>query len=361
MLFEISPDTTRSAIFEALNDEVGYFLNASITANRFGNGLFSAKLQVPIKENKPTRDKFKKLWGVIKLLSEADRAAITSEFRRGQFIQHYYESKGYLLPTFKTEVEKALAVLTNHLFSNTSGLVKVESACHETLHHYFDNFRNLNKNICCFCGSSELAQVRAGLDVNKQWRAANDHLLSKDEFPVFAVHPDNLIPICETCNSKAKLAKNLLIKKEKGLPDVRRLSFYPFIENCFENVGLKVEQEEQRVAPKFTIDTNNAEAEEKLKTWDDVYDIKARVEGKFTNLAVLIDNDCYANDFNDFKQRIKQKAISCKTYYRIESWNFWKYKLYEWLDTNGNGVINDIWNCIVDMRADADAAAIYEV
>jgi len=71
----------------------------------------------------------------------------------------------------------------------------------------------------------------------------NPCLLSKDEFPIFAVHPDNLVPICETCNSKAKLAKSLITKKQKDRPDERRFCIFPFVENCADYVGVEVVQD----------------------------------------------------------------------------------------------------------------------
>ena len=173
-----------------------------------------------------------------------------------------------------------------------------------------------------------------GIEENSQWRAANDHLLSKDIYPIFAVHPDNLVPLCETCNSKAKLAKDLLNKKHKGHPRERRLCFFPFTECCEEYVGVRIDQEELRLYAKVTIHSENPEIQEKLFTWNEVYRITARVEGKFAHLTSLVDSDCPAENLEDFRQMIKDKANSCKKYCRLEGWNYWKYRLYEWLDEN---------------------------
>lgn len=361
MLLPIRPETARCAIFQALNDELGYFLNTCVTAKRFGSSLFSTNLRAVINDNKPTKDKFKKLWDAIKPLGIAERTKIATEFSDGQFIQRYYGDKGYQLPVIPDVVSTAIADLTKHLFSRTSGLVGTESACLETLHEHFDKYRRVNQNICCFCGASELAPVRAGIEVNDQWRSANDHLLSKKDYPIFAVHPDNLVPTCETCNSKAKLAENLLIRKRKGHPNERRLCFFPFVENCNEYIGIEVKKDKLRLTVRFTMDALDPDVREKLNTWNDVYRIRERVEGKFTDLAVLADNDCPANNLNEFRQRIEDKATSCKTYYREESWNFWKYRFYEWLHNYGNGIVEALWDSIMDKRNDPDAAAIYGI
>ena len=64
----------------------------------------------------------------------------------------------------------------------------------------------------------------------------------------------------------------------------------------------------------------------------------------------------YANNLNEFRQRIQDKAASCKTNCRVESWNFWMYRLYGWLHNHGNGVVDALWDSIVTKRADPDAA-----
>lgn len=361
MLLEIRSETKRSAIFEALNIELGYFLQACVTARIFTRNLFSAKLKDSIYDNEPTKIQFKKLWDVIKPLSTVDRQNIADEYKRCQFIQRYYDDKTCSFPVLPRQVGKVIDDLTKHLFSRSSGLVGIQSDCGETLHQHFQNFCTANRNICCFCGTSELAQVRAGVDINDQWRAANDHLLSKKDYPLFVVHPDNLVPLCETCNSKAKLAIDLLNIKQKDHPDERRLSFYPFIENCNEYVGVKVDEDEMRLTVKLLMNAPTPEIEEKLSTWNSVYSIQGRVEGKFANLAVIADNDCYASNLADFRQKIEDKATSCKNNCRLEAWNFWKYRLYEWLHSNGNGAVEALWNSIESKRSDADAAAVYGI
>ena len=360
MLLEIRPDTARSAIFMALNNELGYFLHACVSAGRFGKGLFSIELRDSIYGNTDTKDKFKALWDTIRPLSAADRKNILNEYNNCQFIQHYYDDKTYPFPIFPDSVHDAIENLTKHLFSKTTDLAGIKTACSETLHQHFNNFCTVNSNVCCFCGSSELTQVRAGVGVNNQWRAANDHLLAKKDYPVFAIHPDNLIPICEICNSKAKLAKDLLNIKKKNHPDVRRLCFFPFIEHCNNYVGVEVTQEDLKLTTQCTMIVTDPEIQEKLDTWNDVYRIKERVEGKFTDLVVLADNDCPADSLNEFKQRIKRKAARCKTYCRLEAWNFWKFLLYEWLDNN-TGIVEELWESIIDKRSDADNNAIYEI
>jgi hypothetical protein len=361
MLLEIRADTSRCEIFRSLNEEIGYFIESCVTAKRFGKGLFSKKLGDAIYGNDPTKDKFHKLWMDIRPLAKNDRENLLNQFKACQFVQHYYEDIGFLMPVFPAHIDKRLEELTKHLFSNSTKLVEIKIACGETLHQHFDRFRAVNSNVCCFCGASELAQFRVGVDVEHQWRPDNDHLLSKDSYAVFAVHPENLIPLCDTCNKKAKLSKNLLVKKKhkKNDPDQRRLSFFPFVEFCQKHVGIEVIEADLKLMAKFSMNPPSVDIEEKLNTWNDVYRMQERVEGKFVDLVVLAENDCPANNLNEFRQKIQQKADTCKNNCRLESWNFWSYRLYEWLHNNGGSIVEALWNSILDKRSDDDAANVY--
>ncbi|MEW3697720.1 hypothetical protein QOZ28_31825, partial [Pseudomonas aeruginosa] len=74
----------------------------------------------------------------------------------------------------------------------------------------------------------ELAAFRASVPEGEQWRADFDHQLCKSKYPLFAVHPDNLIPLCSVCNQDAKKAKDLFIREN----DQPRNTFYPYTESA---------------------------------------------------------------------------------------------------------------------------------
>lgn len=361
MLLPIREETPRCEIFKSLNKEVLHFLRSSIGANRFTKYLHSESLRDVLWNNDPTKKQFRALWNQLKPLSDEERSDIYKEYNKKQFVQHYYEDTGYQLPVIPEAVNEVLGELCKHLFAGTSKLAGVRASCAETLHESFTRFRDVNTNICCFCGSSELAQVRAGAEENEQWRAANDHLLSKDEYPTYAVHPDNLVPLCETCNSKAKLAKDLLNLKQEGHPDVRRRCFFPFIESCHEFVGVVLDRGRLGLRAQFTMNPDTPEIEEKLHTWNDVYQIQSRVEGKFTELTSLVDSDCPANNLADFRQKVRDKANICEQHVRSDGWNFWKCRLYQWLDDAGGPILDELWASIEDSRVDADAASVFGI
>ena len=156
MLLRIHSNTSRSAIFTLLNDELGNFLNGCVSASRFNQYLFSERLRAAIWDNVPTKEQFKILWDTLKPLEQEARQDIFNEFNKGQFLQHYYEDKGYPLPVIPANVNKAIASLTKHLFGRTSDLAGIKKSCGETLHENFYQYRQTNCNVCCFCGNLSL-------------------------------------------------------------------------------------------------------------------------------------------------------------------------------------------------------------
>lgn len=360
MLLPIRSTTTRASIFATLNNELGAFLHACVAAPAFTQGLFSEQLGDAIWNNEPTKDKFSKLWQALQQISQGEREQFAQAFDGSQFIQRYYDDRAFAIPAIPLQISEEFNSLAKHLFSNTAGLVDVVNECGESLHRYLDSFLDVNGNVCCFCGGSELVQYRAGVDIEKQWRAANDHLLAKDTYPIFSVHPDNLIPTCETCNSKAKLAKDLLVKKLNGQPDQRRLCVYPLTESVCGDVEIIVEHGEMGLEVKASFNVVDPDRLEKVTTWDNVYRIKERVEGRFADLAAFVDSDCPAEDLDQLREQLRKKSAAYLNSARLEGWNFWKSRLYEWL-RNHNEVLAQLWGNIQARRADADAAAIYGI
>jgi len=151
----------------------------------------------------------------------------------------------------------------------------------------------MNHNICCVCGTELLAQYRADVDEDDQWRGPYDHLFPKDKYPIYAIHPDNLLPICHTCNSKAKGAKDLLFDEHKQ----RRVCFYPYNETAHQLVAVCLEQKDMNLTFRTVLENSDPEIQEKLDTWDSVYRIRQRVDGNFTALIEIVSVDCCADDF----------------------------------------------------------------
>ncbi|MES2041010.1 MAG: hypothetical protein V4495_24600 [Pseudomonadota bacterium] len=361
MLFPIKHASRKSEVFFALNELLGYFLKKSVNAATFNEKLFKRRLRDAILSNEPTRKKFEDVWNVLQTISKTRRRALSDGFNSCQNISLYYSNKQLALPNIDAVVADAFAVLSKHLFTNTAKLVDVVTNCGESIQDHFNAFRDdaINGNVCCCCGTEVLAQYRENVEEDDQWCAPYDHLLSQKEYPIFAVHPENLLPICFTCNSKAKLAKDLLREPSGN----RRFSFF-VPESAHENVTLEINGVvTARIAPSVNAIFHSTDAivTEKLRTWDDVYEIKNRVEGEFSSLIEKLSEDFVVDDLAEFRRQLRPKADRLKILCRKTPWNFWKYKLYEWLASQNDAVIRSVWDAMEAKQDDPNAFAVYGI
>lgn len=364
MLLPIKPNTPNSAVFTALNDELDYFLAQCVNATKFNKTLFSPTLREAVWGNIPTRKKFGIVWKALKPLTSQARSQISQTFTQSQDISQYYSNITLALPQLPATVEPAFSALGKHLFNHTCKLVDIADACGETVQGHFNKFRGdlaagniLNGNICCCCGTEALAQYRADVDDDDQWRGPYDHLLAKEKYVLYAVHPDNLLPICHTCNSKAKLAKDL-VRDSLGN---RRRCFHPQTESAHGDVALEINITGISPALIAHFDSGNPITKEKLNTWNEVYRISERVEGEFCNLIEKLDQDCGVVDYAGFRAQLGPKAQSFGSHSRLTGWNFWKSKLYHWLDQQNDAVIQAVWSAIEAKRDDPASAEVYGI
>jgi hypothetical protein len=235
------------------------------------------------------------------------------------------------LPVIPIAVLPALKTLAVHLFQRTAKLKGVEQACGECIDDHYARFRHRdapgNGNVCCVCGTEYLAQVRADENDNdnEQWRGPYDHLLAKDLYPLYGVDPKNLLPICNTCNSKAKLAKDLVLKG-----GVRRLSFSPWAEHASLQEIEVIVDDANDLFPRVVVNfrSTHPDRHEKLSTWDDVYEIKSRVEGEFKELAAKLAEDARAPDDASFLQKLREVGRAKAQAQRLTPFNYWRARVY---------------------------------
>ncbi|MBH3463609.1 hypothetical protein I5Q49_02000 [Pseudomonas carnis] len=215
-----------------------------------------------------------------------------------------------------------------------------------------------NGNVCGMCATELLAQRQNNVAAAEQWRAPYDHLLAKDTYPQFGVDPYNLLPICHTCNSKAKLAKDLLRNPE----GVRRTCFDPWSESAHGQVSLQVNFLD--ILPKaiwntIPIDPIN---QIKLTTWNDVYRIKERIEGEFLSLQEKLAEDLHLENLTLFKISIENKAREKINYARLTPYNYWRSLLYSSLLLLPDQLLEQLRTlCLDGLDPNGDAAATYGV
>jgi hypothetical protein len=329
MLFEIRPNLQQSKVFDGLNR----FLRESMLATLEGRPLSETHLPVglcaAIAGNKPTRTAVEALSIKLSALDQGQNQALKDALALDTEPCAFLSDRTAPLPAIPETVFPALKKLAVHLFERTAKLRGVEQACDESIDDHYARFRHSiapgNGNVCCVCGTEYLAQIQADENDNEQWRGPYDHLLAKDLYPLYGVDPKNLLPICNTCNSKAKLAKDLILKNE-----VRRLSFTPWTERALMNEIEVVVDDANDLFPRVVVNfrSTDPDRQEKLATWDDVYEIKSRVEGEFKELAAKLAEDAGAPNDASFLAKLQECGVAKGRAQRLTPFNYWRARVY---------------------------------
>ncbi|MCA4014314.1 hypothetical protein JKP22_16070 [Vibrio vulnificus] len=363
MLFPLNPNTPQCEVFKVLNDELLYFLGASVQATVFDENLFSQyqhnrqhKRSV-CWNNKPTREKFEALWQALPQ-SQQERQGLFELVRDAQQINIYFDNTS-LLPELDEDLFAPFKSLTSHLFTETKDRKRTKEQASSSIQQHFHDFKRVNGNsqLCFLCGTSALSQDRANLNADDQWRADYDHVLCKDKYPIYTSHPGNFIPTCHICNSKAKGAKNVLYDSQNQ----RRKAFYPLPpsqESCYQYA---------RVEPKFrglaelhggdwqdpiasasiTFPNTPASITGKIDVWVEVYQVPSRVEEHvITHFCERVASDLMPQDFNDFCNQLNRHTQRFPLDVKKAEWRFWWYRVYEFLANKDQGYLRDVWSLI---------------
>lgn len=362
MLFPLAPGTPESQIFTALNNELLHFIESSIEIDEFNRGLFSDGVGQACWDNQPTKDKFEALWNVLPHNSDNKRV-ISEEFRRCQDVELLFRDRAVSFPQYYSdELKVSLKALTVHLFNNTKDLAGVKAVCgNESLNIHFQNFCALNGRLCQTCGIRPLSDPRANVGKGEQWRSAYDHILSKDKHPMYGIHPRNLVPLCDICNSKAKGARDLLLDHSGR----RRLALNPFDESCMGIVTVTLQEHPDELVGVLDVNwrSDDLDQVEKLEAWNDIYQVKSRVEGIDSDYVLKLNDQLdQPIDLDDFKSQLARKARQPHIRaLREEPMMFWRHKLYEWLARQQDDFIESIWEMILQRRDDDGYGEVYEV
>ncbi|EJS2611488.1 hypothetical protein ACOGST_002344 [Vibrio alginolyticus] len=357
MLFLVNPETPRFRVFTALNDELLGFLERSVPDGAFRRELFNegvvgqacwdnAKENNGRAKNDLTRDKFEKFFIEFQKLAVDERNRLRDIFNQSQDLPNFFNAPSLEpLDGFPNELKKKLKSLTSHLYTATKDLQSIVDECDGVnISNHFRQFQQLNGNVCKACGMALLSPIRANITDEEQWRADYDHQLCKSKYPFFAVHPDNLIPICDTCNQDAKKAKDLF--KAKG--GRQRSAFFPYQECSHHYVAIEYSNDrdpEPRI--KLIWNTIDPVVLSKLDGWDDIYEIKNLVEGRYCDVSAMIIDEINPISFQDFNDQlgVKSRQPQEGTFKRRAN-SFWDYKFYHQLNLLDDSDKQSIWEKI---------------
>lgn len=331
MLLRLVDDTPIFEVFRLLNLELLHFLEQSVNTNAFGRTLFTqGAIGDACWANTPTYDKYETLFNALQAAGSATKQQLFEVMRDNQDLQAFFENPQRNLFDFMNVLcLEALKSLCTHLYCSTKDLRPVVTASGgANITAHFNAYRELvvNGNICKACGMKELAAFRAGIPDGDQWRADYDHQLCKSKYPIFAVHPYNLVPLCDVCNQDAKKAKDLF----KHTNGTERLAFCPYTEEAKDLIDIEIDNlRDPEPTIKVKWNTQNGVLLNKLNTWDEIYEIRNRVEGQFRSLEVIIEDKIDPEDRDHLYRRINDEArIARPNILKREPWKLWYQKLF---------------------------------
>ncbi|QXN63899.1 hypothetical protein [Serratia fonticola] len=382
MLFSLNPRTPQCSIFAMLNAEFLHFLGAAVNANVFSEALFRTFPEVIEEQevffpsvcwsNESTREKFRCLWAVLPN-TVVERQELLDRINRAQNIDMYFSDTQMVMPELVPDpLFDACKALTTHLFTRTKDLAKAKSQSNDSVEKHYQDFvrENNNSQLCPICGTASLSQNRESIADEEQWRSDYDHILCKDKYPVYSVHPGNFIPTCHICNSKAKGAKDVL----RANGNQRRIAFYPLPpsqESCeqFATVSLHLSDRRDLIENNWDTPLNSAsilfprapaDIVNKIEVWKEVYKVTERVEQHLkTNFCERIATDLQPVSFDDFCRQLERHSRQIPIDYKKSEWRFWWYKVYEFLSSQNQDYLHDIWVLIdwkLRLSNDADMA-----
>jgi hypothetical protein len=371
MLFNIAPNTPRFQVFTALNQELLTFVENAQATGDFRRTLFSvgnvgqacwnnSKANNAGAINDLTYEKFEKFFIEIQNLSDVRRNALYECLRDNQDLSIFFNNpQPNLLSNFPAQLRKKFQTLATHLYTSTKDLELIVRHCSGIdIKAHFSSYRRKNGNVCKACGMHLLSPYRHNTSDEDQWRADYDHQLCKSKYPLYAVHPDNLIPLCDVCNQDAKKSKNLFLDDDEN----SRLSFYPYEDSCKDYVGVVIDNLRD---PEINVDiewlSNNEEIINKLDTWNDVYEIKDLALGRYFDLVTRLIDAINPINFEHLKNQITDKARepTLGTYKR-EPWTFWELIFFSKLSLLDDDELEAIW-CKVEFTLNQGEEGALEI
>lgn len=329
MLFPLEPNTPEFAVFTALNAELLYFLEHAIPARRFSRrSLSGSQLAQACWDNVTTKKKFQALNTALKNESEAMRRQLFETVRDNQDFAALFPLRRHDLLVFLPRVLMLqLQALCYHLYNGTKDLAGVKAATGGSdINDHFTDFKTVNGQVCRACGLEVVAPFRANVPDAEQWRADYDHFLCKSKYPIFAVHPKNLFPICRTCNQDAKKTKDMFFCDTSSL---QRHSFYPYTEGASQLVDLDIELNDTSPKVRVRLESDDPVLQSKLDTWNDVFEIKNLVEGRYLPLEHYVADIIRPKNLPELRDWVASKLQPPSVAALKRSAGvFWEHKLY---------------------------------
>ncbi|VAX23387.1 hypothetical protein MNBD_IGNAVI01-2489 [hydrothermal vent metagenome] len=199
-------------------------------------------------------------------LSDADKKSIKDAFSTNNKIEKLCE--GTETPIYLDELPDIVENKIKPLFVDFYEKLLERAKVPGTKKDYYEKLIEENDfHYCPCCGLIDFESS------DSKYREAFDHYLPKSDYPFSSVNFHNLVPLCYKCNSDRKKVKD-------PIKDGRK-AFYPFIVNgqAEHRIGIKItidKSKDLRNLDKADLTIEFEGYDEKIETWDSLFDIKER-------------------------------------------------------------------------------------
>lgn len=272
--------------FENLNQYLIHFINSIANANyrsRFVLIRYFHEDFIDILEDSPKlKSKFEAFFNSFKKLSEEDKNSFINRLNESQTCQNVFSDISIDVNHWKTESlnelvgDESFKQLADFLFT----CVKYDRW--QIKDHYQQIYDSLDHKICPFCGIHPMHQT---------FREDYDHLAAKSLYPLLAINPRNLAPMCHDCNCKNKGPTDVLYTEEGN----RRVFVYPYGHHVSVSLDFdgsvipQTDLQNENGTWSITFNPNN----DHTNNWNEIFNIKSRYLDDF-----LIPNyDQWLTDF----------------------------------------------------------------
>lgn len=176
-------------------------------------------------------------------------------------------------------IKDKLKIFCTSLWENYPQVVKMQTDFGTVKDHYdkLVAIENCDALVCPFCGIDTF-EPSGG-----KYREAYDHINAKATYPFTSINFNLLFPACYKCNSNEKRTTNTLVNDD----GTRRVIYYPY------DSTIQPDDLEIKIIPKEPYDkknletllrsiswefefTRNGNTDERLESWDGIYNIKRR-------------------------------------------------------------------------------------
>ncbi|WP_428330319.1 hypothetical protein [Mucilaginibacter sp.] len=243
--------------------------NVPANATYIIENYFSADFVIVLNRSEELNNKFKAFFDSYKKLQNPQKEAFFQLVLKSQNIRAFFLDTSLDCSDIKREPlelilgDQTLRNLMAHLFKTTLKAFDIDG-------HYKVIYTAMSHKICPFCGLETMHQ---------SYREDYDHLAAKRHFPLAAVHPANLAPMCHTCNSKNKGEQDVL----NNANGTRKRMIYPYSEQVnitFDYTGTIIPQTDiNNQLGNWVV--NILPDDETTRNWNEIFGIKTRYKDDY--------------------------------------------------------------------------------